>query len=306
MKPKKILPLIAISFIWGGYYVVSQQTVKQMSVFNTGIVIRLITMALLLMLMSAKGELKNMLHIRGVAGRLVLIGVLGFFLDLTAFLGLQLSTAGTGTALLKCDILFVNLISCIVYKKRFTKREWLFTLVMLFGVFLVIGIDFRHFSVDAGSLLFILSALFVSINAFVIKSVQLDPRNPQSDDQVAFFNNFITMLLFLATSCGMGTIGQLGGLFADRSLAIWSLLAGLGQTGIYIVYYYDLRNFPVWIVKTFLLFMPIISSLLTFVLFGERLTASEITGIAVVLLGALGMLLTEKGNLKNGKVLEGR
>lgn len=306
MNFKKALPLIGLCFIWGGYYVASQQTVKQMSVFDTGIVIRFLTMILLIVIMGARGELKQLFHVRGVLWKLLLIGCLGFALDLTAFIGLTLSSAGIGTALLKCDILFVNLISCLIYKKRFRGVEWLLTLVMLFGVFLVVGVDFRHFRVDRGSIFFILSALFVSMNAFVIKSAQLDQKNPQSDDTVAFYNNFVTMILFFITSAFMGTLGQLSRLASSRSLLIWSILAGLGQTGIYLVYYFDLRHFPVWIVKTFLLLMPIVASLLVFFLFGDRMTASEMIGAAIVLLGGLGMLLCERGKIRKGTILEGR
>lgn len=306
MNFKKALPLIGLCFIWGGYYVASQQTVKQMSVFDTGIVIRFLTMILLIVIMGARGELKQLFHVRGVLWKLLLIGCLGFALDLTAFIGLTLSSAGTGTALLKCDILFVNLISCLIYKKRFRGVEWLLTLVMLFGVFLVVGVDFRHFRVDRGSIFFILSALFVSMNAFVIKSAQLDQKNPQSDDTVAFYNNFVTMILFFITSAFMGTLGQLSRLASSRSLLIWSILAGLGQTGIYLVYYFDLRHFPVWIVKTFLLLMPIVASLLVFFLFGDRMTASEMIGAAIVLLGGFGMLLCERGKIQKGTIFEGR
>lgn len=306
MNAKKVLPLIGLCFIWGGYYVASQQTVKQMSVFDTGIVIRFLTMILLLIIMGSRGELPKLLKVKGVLWKLLLIGCLGFAIDLTAFIGLTLSSAGSGTALLKCDILFVNLISCLIYKKRFRGLEWLMTFVMLFGVFLVVGVDFRHFSVDRGSIFFILSALFVSMNAFVIKSAQLDARNPQSDDTVAFYNNFVTMILFLVTSACTGTLGQMSRLASSRSLLIWSGLAGLGQTGIYLVYYYDLRHFPVWIVKTFLLFMPVIASLLVFFLFGDRMSASEIVGAVIVLLGGLGMLLSERGKIQSGAILQGR
>ena len=56
------------------------------------------------------------------------------------------SPAGAGTALLKTDILFVNLISVIIYKQKFTGREWIDTFVMLFGVLLVMDFDFLHAS----------------------------------------------------------------------------------------------------------------------------------------------------------------
>ena len=207
MKPKQIFPLILLAFIWGCYYVASQQAVKSMSVFTVGIVIRFLTMLLLLIIMGAKGELKLLFKVQGILPRLLLIGLLGFLLDLTAFVGLTLSPAGSGTALLKCDIIFVNLISAIIYKRRFSKFDWVYTLIMLFGVFMVMGVSITNFSFgNSGDIFFILSALFVSINAFVIKSVQLDKNNPAADNVIAFYNNFVTMLLFTITAVFMGTI----------------------------------------------------------------------------------------------------
>jgi drug/metabolite transporter (DMT)-like permease len=294
MKPKQILPLLLIALIWGSYYVASQQVAKGLSTFPTGIVIRVVTLVLLTVIMGLRGELPLLLKVKGVLPRLLMIGCMGFLLDFTAFIGLQLSPAGSGTALLKCDIIFVSLISMIIYKTRFTKIDWILTLVMLFGVFMVMGVDFRNLQLgNAGSIFFILSALFVSINAFIIKSVQLDKDNPVCDDVVAYYNNIVTMILFIIAAAVSGTIGQLADLQTDRYLLMVSLLAGLGQTGIYLVYYYDLRRFPVWIVKVFLLLMPIVSAIETFLIFHEHMVSGQYIGMVIVLAGALGILLEQ-------------
>lgn len=307
MKAKQTVPLILLALIWGCYYVASQQAVKQMSVFAVGIVIRFITMMLLLIIMGSKGELKLLIKTQGVLPRLLLIGLLGFLLDLTAFIGLTLSPAGSGTALLKCDIIFVNLISAIIYKRKFTKRDWIFVIIMLMGVFMVMGMDFSNFSLgNKGDIFFILSALFVSINAFVIKSVQLDEKNPAADNVVAFYNNFVTMILFIIASVLLGTMGQLQQLTQNKHLLIAVILAGLGQTGIYIVYYYDLRKFPVWIVKVFLLLMPIVATVVAFVLFGQSMVKNQYLGMLVVLVGALGVLTEQKRKSEKGEALQGR
>jgi drug/metabolite transporter (DMT)-like permease len=276
-----------------------------MSVFTVGIVIRFITMVLLTIIMVKKGEFRLLFRTKGILPRLLLIGVLGYLLDLTAFIGLSISHAGSGTALLKCDIIFVNLISVFIYKEKFTKFDWGYTLMMLFGVLLVMGIDFTKFSLgNKGDIFFILSALFVSINAFVIKSVQLDKKNPAVDNVVAYYNNFITMILFTVSAIIMGTIGQLELLTENRPLLIAAICASLGQTFIYIVYYYNLRRFPVWIVKVFLLLMPIVATVLAFILFGDVMVLSQYIGMGIVLAGAFGILIEQKkkAELKASKV----
>lgn len=291
----RILPLLILPVIWGSYYVASQKLVGYTSVFTSGVAIRFLTMIFLTVIMWKRGELGLLLKTKGVLKRLLLIGTLGFLLDLTAFIGLSMSSAASGTALLKCDVLMVNILSMIIYKQKFTWKAWACTLVMLFGVFMVMGIDFATFQIgDPGNIFFLLSAFFVSLNAFVIKSVQLDKNNPVCDDVVAYYNNFVTMIYFIGTSIVMGTLGQLGLVFDKHEVLLAWLLASLGQTMIYVVYYYNLRNYPVWLVKTFLLLMPMVSTMITFVLFGETMVGLQYVGMAVVILGALGILLEQK------------
>lgn len=294
MKSKRFLLMILLPIVWGCYYVASQQSVARISVFSVGIIIRFITLILLLIIMIRKREIKLLFSTKGILKRLILIGILGFLLDLTAFLGLSMTSAGIGTAILKCDIIFVNLLSVFIYKEKFTKLDWGFSLLMLFGVFLVMDIDFQAFDIaNKGNIFFVLSALFVSINAFVIKSVQLDKKNPAVDNAIAFYNNFITMLLFLVSSLVMGTLNQISNIGEDKGLLMAVVTAGLGQALIYVVYYYNLRNNPVWIVKVFLLLMPIVSLFVMYIFFGERAEGKQYVGIFIVLAGALGVLLEQ-------------
>ena len=287
--------MLILPVIWGSYYVASQRLVGYTSVFTSGVGIRFLTMILLTVIMWRRKELALLFQIRGVWKRLLLIGTFGFLLDLTAFIGLSMSSAASGTALLKCDVLMVNILSIIIYKQKFTWKSWGFTFVMLFGVVLVMGIDLSSFQIgDPGNIFFLLSAFFVSLNAFVIKSVQLDKKNPVCDDVVAYYNNIVTMFYFTGTSFIMGTLGQLQLVFQEREVGLTLLLAALGQTLIYVVYYYNLRNYPVWLVKTFLLLMPLVSTLITFVLFQERMILEQYLGMAVVMAGAFGILMEQK------------
>ena len=203
----KLVPLLILPVIWGSYYVASQKLVGYTSAFTSGLGIRLLTMIFLTVIMWRRKEIGLLLKTKGVRGRLFLIGTLGFLLDLTAFIGLSMSSAASGTALLKCDVLMVNILSMIIYRQRFTWKAWACTFVMLFGVFLVMGFDFATFQIgDPGNIFFLLSAFFVSLNAFVIKNVQLDKYNPICDDVVAYYNNFVTMIYFTAASLVMGTL----------------------------------------------------------------------------------------------------
>lgn len=290
-----MIPMLLLPVIWGSYYVASQCLVGYTSVFAAGIGIRLITLFCLTGIMWKRHELSLLLQVEGVRKRLLMIGTLGFLLDWTAFIGLSLSSASSGTALLKCDVLIVNIISMIVYKQKFTWKIWICVFVMLLGVFKVMGVEITEFQIDnPGNVFFILSALFVSVNAFVIKSVQLDKKNPICDDAIAFYNNFITLLYFIIASGITGTLKQLRVIGADRGAAVSLAAAALGQTLIYVVYYFNLRNYDVWMVKTVLLLMPLVSSVITFLLFGNQMSLEQCVGMATVLAGAAGILLEQK------------
>ena len=294
MEKGKVLPLLILPVIWGSYYVASQKIVGYTSVFTAGVGIRLITMIFLTVIMYRRNELHKLKDTNGVLLRLLLIGTLGFLLDVTAFIGLSLSSAASGTVLLKCDVLIVNILSMLIYKQKFTWKAWACTAVMLLGVFMVMGIDFTTFRVtDPGNIFFLLSAFFVSCNAFVIKSVQLDKKNPVCNDVVAYYNNFVTLLYFLLTSVVMHTLQQADKIFTDRNAALALILAALGQTLIYVVYYHNLRHYPVWLVKTFLLLMPIVSTIITFILFQERMVRVQYLGMGIVIVGAFGILLEQ-------------
>lgn len=303
MEKKSVVPLLVLPLVWGCYYVASNASVEHMSVFSVGIVIRFVTMILLTVLMLTRGEMKALLDVDHVWPRLILIGILGFLLDVTAFIGLTLCPAGIGTVLLKTDILFVNLISVVVYHYRFSGKDWLFTLIMLGGVVLVMGVDFSRANMGGvGNIFFILSAMFVSINAFVIKSVQHDGIHPVSDNVIAYYNNFITMLFFIAFAGAHGDIAQLAKIGRDRYLTVALLAASVGQTLVYLIYYHNLRNFPVWIVKVFLLLMPVVATVICFFLFGEKMIGSQYLGMAIILLGAAGILV-EQGRKKQSVLI---
>ncbi len=291
MEKKSVACLLILPIIWGCYYVASNLAVAQISVFVTGIVIRLVTMVLLTGIMAIRGQLRELFHVRFVWKKLLLIGLMGFLLDSTAFLGLTLCPAGIGTVILKTDIIFVNLISIFAYGYRFKIREWVLTFLMLFGIVLVLGIDFRTVQPGgAGNLFFVASALFVSINAFIIKSAQHDVKNPVSDNVVAYYNNFVTLILFTVTAIAMKDLGQLTLLKKDAGLITAVMVASVGQTFIYLFYYYNLRRFPVWIVKVFLLFVPVVAAVIEFLLFQKSLSVLQVTGMIIVLVCAGGIV----------------
>ncbi|MBQ1631327.1 MAG: DMT family transporter, partial [Clostridia bacterium] len=223
---------------------------------------------------------------------LVIIGVFGFLLDLFANLGYANGgSLGTGTALLKTDVLMVNLLTVAILRKRLYATDWIGTLLMLAGVLLVLGLDFRELTFRPTDLFFIASAACVTANAFIIKAAQ--DKHGQKADTISYYNNFVVLLLFALFAVSRGDLAALS---STETPGFWWFVAlgGLAQTGIYFFYYRNLRRHEVWTVKLWLLLMPVLSSIVGVLFLNEQPTAWKLVGIGVVLIGAMIILLREK------------
>ena len=71
-------------------------------------------------------------------------------------------------------------------------------------------------------------------------------------------------------------------------------MGGLAQTGIYFFYYRNLRRHEVWVVKLWLLLMPVLSCIVGILFLNEEPTARKLIGVGVVLIGATVILLRSK------------
>ena len=277
---------------WSVYYAVSKILVDATgSALLAGFLLRTAALVFLTVQLLLDKSFRRLFHQGKAVFILVLIGVFGFLLDLFANLGYAGGSLSTGTALLKTDVLMVNLVTVILYHKKLYLSDWLGTFIMLFGVLLVLGVDFGGMELHVTDLFFLLSAACVTANAFVIKTAQ--EKYHEDADMIGFYNNFVVLLLF---GLGSGLTGQITPAVWD-TLRRWGwliALGGLGQTGIYFFYYRNLKHFEVWLVKLYLLLMPVLSCFIGVFFLGEELTAKKLLGILVVLSGAAVILLRSR------------
>lgn len=281
---------------WSIYYAISKYTVSATgSPLVAGFLLRAFALVFLTLQLVCDGNFAKLLRQGRATALLLLIGVFGFLLDLFANLGYAGGSLSTGTALLKTDVLMVNLATVILYHKRLFVSDWVGTFIMLAGVLLVLGVHFGEMSFHPTDLFFLLSALCVTANAFIIKGAQ--KKYNVDSDMISYYNNFTVLALFLVSSLvssdmKAASVGTLPG--------FWWLcaLGGLAQTGIYFFYYRNLKKYEVWVVKLYLLLMPVVSCFIGAAFLNETLTGEKILGIAVVLAGAAVILLRDKLNRK--------
>ena len=279
---------------WSIYYAVSKILVGLTgSALMAGFLLRSAALVFLTAQLLLDRSFARLFHQGKAVLILVTIGVMGFLLDLFANLGYLHGSLSTGTALLKTDVLMVNLATVILYRKKLYLSDWIGTAIMLGGVLLVLGVDFGGMRFAFTDLYFLLSAACVSANAFIIKHAQ--EKYHEDADMISYYNNFVVLLLF---GCSVGLTGQLSPGALHFEAKTWWLIAlgGLAQTGIYFFYYRNLKHFEVWLVKLYLLMMPVVSCFIGLFFLGEELTAGKLLGILTVLAGAAVILLRARIN----------
>ena len=298
---KYTLMIIGMVVSWSIYYSVSKIVVDATgSAVLAGFLLRSAALVFLTIQLLADKNFSRLFHQGKAVYILIVIGVFGFLLDLFANLGYAGGSLSTGTALLKTDVLMVNLATVILYHKKLYASDWVGTAIMLGGVLLVLGVDFGGMSLHLTDLYFLLSAACVSANAFIIKAAQ--EKYHEDADMISYYNNAVVLILFAGSAALNGDFH----LPETLSRGFWPLVAlgGLAQTGIYFFYYRNLKHFEVWLVKLYLLLMPVLSCFIGVFFLNEELTGKKLLGILVVLAGAAVILQRGRIN-QNGKVHQG-
>lgn len=290
MKLGKYANVILLSFIWGTLYAAQGYANKNISTYTTGVFTFVIVLVLLTATMLAKGTFKDLFTVKPLLPKLLLIGIIGFSVNFTNFFGFQLGNAQTGAFLLKTDVLMVNFASLLIYKEKFTKKDWLYSLIMFVGVLMVIDVDFSAMTFNFGDIFFLISALLLTWNTFNISGVLKQKKVPISQMTVAYYNVLITMTLFITTFLATGKMGEVAVAFDTTGILIALVVSGLMQYFLFLSYYKALAELPAWIVKVILLIIPIITLVETFFIYDTVPTTMAIVGCVIVLISAFGII----------------
>lgn len=290
MKIGKYTNVVLLAFIWGILYAAQGYANKNISTYTTGVFTFVITLVLLTVTMVAKDTFKELFTVKELLPKLLLIGIIGFSINFTNFFGFKFGNAQTGAFLLKTDVLMVNFVSMLIYKEKFTKKDWLFSLSMFVGVLMIIGTDFSAMTFHAGDIFFLISAVLLTWNTFNISRVINQKKVPIRQMSVAYYNVLITMTLFVTMFFATKSTGEIAVAFANKPILIALLISGLMQYALFLSYYKALGELPAWIVKVILLLIPIITMILTLFIYGTAPTAIAIAGCAVVLASAYGII----------------
>ena len=280
--------VVVLAAIWAGHFLLMNSATKIISPFTTGAAVRFGTFVILSAMLIYGRNLNQLYRLNGAGMKLFCIGVLGFLLDATSFIGFRYSNADTGTVLLKTDVLMANIMTIYICKYHFGKLDWFFTATILVGVCLVLGVNPWDLHFQPFDIFFVLSAFFVTLNAFLIQHVQ--SKYGTSNTVIAYYNNLFTFALFAAVTTVLGLWGELTGAGGNPELIALLAFGAVAQTLIYVFYYKCLARLPVYLIKILLLLIPVFTMMFNVLIMGRGLTPMHIFGSFLVLGSAFGVL----------------
>lgn len=288
MEKRACSGVVALALIWSSYIVLSKVAVSYLPVFMVGLLSRSVAVVGLSLLVLFNRQGKFLIKFNGKGRLLILIGVFAFLLDVSAFIGLRYSTAINGSILLRTDILFTIIIGHLLLRERLNRTDWPSITGMAIGSVMVMDLDLREFQFHyLGDMMFLVSAALIVCNAFIIKMKLADIQN----GVIAFYNNLVATLCYLLFFLIQGDYLKMSLVLASPKLKFVLISMGVFDVLLLITYYYSLKRLPVWIVRTLLLLIPLFGIILSRVFLKEVMEPIQICGMAIVLLGALGIIL---------------
>lgn len=292
-KTKNPVNVAAMIISWSAFYIISKWSVDLLgSAYLSGFLMRISTFFVLTIFLLAKREFSLLFKAGKVTFILLAIGIIGFSIDFFANTGFRFSNVSTGTILLKTDVLMVNVISALFLKEKLHFSDHVASLIMLVGVALTLGVKISDISINPYDVMFVLSAVGLTTNAFIIKYMQ--ERFGIKGEVIAYYNNLVTFMVFGAITFLSGDFAIVKNAEFDFVTALLFFVGGLGEALNCIFYYKNLTAYPVWQIKLYLLFVPIISAFFGIFVFGETIDAGKAIGILLVLLGAVLIVLRDK------------
>ncbi|MDR0910248.1 MAG: DMT family transporter [Spirochaetaceae bacterium] len=286
MKNKNWLLVVLIA-AWSAFFILNKLLMQELnSAFVSSFFLRSLTMLLLIVFFTSTKRFKLLGQVKKSWLPMLIVAIAVFGFDIIGNIGFLYSDVGTGTVLLKSEIIFVCIISAVIFKEKHRYYEWILVGVMLAGVVLTLDINYADFKFNVYSLLFVLSGLINAGCAFAIKYMQ---KKCQLDSYViVFFNNLVAMIAFGVCSLITGDMMNIN--YSGLNFVLFFpvfIFGSFMQIAQMLTYYKSIELFPVWKVKTLVLLVPVICAVLSVRVFSEKHTALGYVGMAIVILGAI-------------------
>lgn len=203
--------------------------------------------------------------------------------------GVDICGATTAAIVSRIETVFVFVLSYLVLRQAVSGLGWIGSLVLLAGALRTIGIGSGQMSFElAGVLALVVAAVFIALNAVIIKL----HFNRVPNEMVILASATVQMVVFSTIVPLTGDVeGVLTALHDPQILALVAAGA-LCIGGNLFLYYYAMKRVPMWAVRILALVALPAAVLGDHFLLGQPVTASAIEGMLLVMLGATLVVLS--------------
>lgn len=220
------------------------------------------------------------------------VAALGFFAALGsifAFLGLSIGRASDAGFLFQLEIFFAAILAFLFLKEKLSQNQVGGLVLMFVGTY--VFSTSLSYSFEIGNLFFLGSAFVWGINDIIVKR----KRKNLSPFFLAFGRNFFSLFILfpLAIQYLPENLQKLTG-----QDVFYFLIYGLVVSGIILSLYFAFGYIKTAEALSYQLFSPILTAIIAFYIFGERLNTIQLIGGVVILVGLYLMTQSSRGLAK--------
>lgn len=205
----------------------------------------------------------------------------------------------------RTDLVFAIVLGRLLLNERVRPTEYLAVSGMVVGVLIITFASATRLQFEwIGDLSVVSGAFLLTINAFIIRMRLQGCHNTV----LTVYNNIfcVTILtaIYIALEIKTGRASEdIANYIARPDLALVNLAQGLLGALVFLLYYYCLKNLPVWEVRAFLLFMPFFAVPIAWFTLGDTPTPAKWIGMLVVT--AFGLWLMALSRLRSIEEADG-
>jgi len=221
----------------------------------------------------------------------IVIGVFAAIGSILSFLGLSIGKASSAGFFFQFETFFAAILAFFFLKEKLNKNQIKGLILMGIGAY-IFGTSLS-FSFEAGSLFFLGSAFVWSINSVIARSM-VKHFSPYF---LAFGRNLFSLIILFPLSFRYipGNLEKL----AIQDI-FYFLLYGLVVAGLILLLYMAFKYIKTAEALSYQLLYPIVTAVLAFFIFNERLNITQLIGGAVIL-GGLYFMTQASGHLTKRK-----
>ena len=284
------LKLLLTAFFWGGTFIAGRIVAKNMGPFSAAFIRFVIaSIVLLVIIQRSEGKLPRVKREQIIP--VMLLGLTGICLyNVFFFKGLKIIGAGRAAIIIATNPIFISLLSSCFFRERLTRLKMFGIIISVLGAVVVISKGDLS-GMFQGQLGWGEGYIFCCVLSWVAFSLIGKTLIPD-----------LSPLVLISYSSVVGTVALFGpavveGVFqnlGNYSLLEWAgiLYLGIFGTAVGFVWYYEgiMRLGPSK-ASVFINFVPISAVALAFLILGEPVTPSLVTGTVFV---SMGVYLTNK------------